>query len=247
AKVNIFDMLRLAGIKTDIKIKNPSKTVRCELNFQGLKNDADIPERDRQRIKKVENLSSNGTKNVIIEIRKESLDNFKALPLPITFYKNYQKATQFIQSDSREIKNIAKEISKLSGNDSLLFVKETLKWFSKNIKESMVENFSALDTLKKGEGECQSHSYLFSAIMRAGNIPCRIVSGLVYPDGYNAFMYHSWCEVYLGKWVSVDPSLKQFPADSTHLVLAEGDIFSQAKIANFMRNSGIKVLKIQYD
>ena len=111
----------------------------------------------------------------------------------------------------------------------------------------MKENFSALDTLKSGEGECQSHSYLFCAIMRAGNVPCRIVSGLVYPEGYGQFMYHAWCEVYIGEWVSVDPSLKQFPADATHIVLAEGDIFSQVKIVNFLKNSGIKIIRVDYD
>lgn len=245
--MNIYGMLKLASVRTDIKIKNPSKAVNAEFIFQGLGEGAEIPQRNEQNIKSVMQGTKDGTKDIIVEVIRDSLDGFKSFPLPVTYYRNYLKPTQFIQSTSPEIKKIADSLLKVSDNDSLLFVKEALKWMKENIKAAMTENFSALDALRNGEGECQSHSYLFSAIMRSGSVPCRIVSGLVYPEGYDAFMYHSWCEVFIGKWVSVDAALRQFPADSTHIVLAEGDIFSQTKIINFLRNSGVKVLRVEYD
>jgi len=245
--MNIYDMLKLASVKTDIKIKNPSKAVSAEFRFKDLSEGAEIPQRKGQNIKSVLPGTNWDTKDIAVEVIRDSLDDFKPLSLPVTYYRNYQKSTQFIQSGSLEIKKIANSLLKSSQNDSLLFVKEALRWMKENIKTTMTENFSALDTLVSGEGECQSHSYLFSAIIRAGSVPCRIVSGLVYSERFDAFMYHAWCEVFIGKWISVDPALRQFPADSTHIVLAEGDIFSQAKIINFLRNSGIKVLRVEYD
>jgi transglutaminase-like putative cysteine protease len=39
-----------------------------------------------------------------------------------------------------------------------------------------------------------------------------------------AFYYHAWNEVWLGAWVAVDPTFGQFPADATHVQLAEGGL-----------------------
>ena len=39
------------------------------------------------------------------------------------------------------------------------------------------------------------------------------------------FLYHSWAESYIGgRWVSVDPTYNQLPADPTHLKLLEGHL-----------------------
>jgi len=240
--------LKLAQVKTDKEIEEPSRVNTLKIQFCGLGNKAKIPERDYQAVSSEEYESgSGGKKSVTVEIVKPKIGTFKTLVLPITFYQQYLKPTQFIQSDNEKIKKIAADISEKSGNDSVKFIRYGLEWQNDNIRTSMTENFTALDTLKSGEGECQSNANLFSSIMRAGSVSCRIVTGIVYPEGGSGFMYHAWCEVYIGKWIAVDPTFKQFPADATHVILADGDIFSQIGIINFIDNSGIKILKVNYD
>ena len=41
------------------------------------------------------------------------------------------------------------------------------------------------------------------------------------------FFYHAWPEVYVGRWVSGDPTLNQFPADATHIRFVTGDLESR--------------------
>ena len=39
------------------------------------------------------------------------------------------------------------------------------------------------------------------------------------------FLYHSWAESFIGdRWVPVDPTYNQLPADPTHLKLLEGHL-----------------------
>jgi hypothetical protein len=71
-----------------------------------------------------------------------------------------------------------------------------------------------------GAGDCNEHAVLFAALARAVGLPTRVVAGAVYLD--EAFLYHAWCEVWLGRWVSVDPVLNQLPADATHLKFVVG-------------------------
>lgn len=81
---------------------------------------------------------------------------------------------------------------------------------------------NALQVLDIGEGDCNEHAVLLAALTRASGIPTRLVAGVVYVDG--AFLYHAWCEVWLGLWVPVDPAFGQFPADATHVKFVAGGL-----------------------
>ncbi len=57
------------------------------------------------------------------------------------------------------------------------------------------------------------------------------MAGLVYVSGGEpGFYFHQWAKVWVGKWIDVDPTFDQPLADVTHIKLAEGDLFEQAKI-----------------
>jgi transglutaminase-like putative cysteine protease len=64
---------------------------------------------------------------------------------------------------------------------------------------------------------------------------------LVNLHGY-AYYYHAWCAVWLGKWVPVDPTLNQFPADVGHLKLKEGEISEQAMVLKVVGKLNINTL-----
>ncbi len=70
--------------------------------------------------------------------------------------------------------------------------------------------------------------------------PAKTVVGVVYLRG--AFYYHAWSEVWLGRWVSLDSVLNQFPADVTHIKFLEGEIDRQIDILQLIGNLKIEVL-----
>ncbi|MDC3237488.1 transglutaminase-like domain-containing protein, partial [bacterium] len=67
--------------------------------------------------------------------------------------------------------------------------------------------------LKHRKGDCSEHSLMFMALAKYENIPCRIVSGLVYlGDWGKGFAPHQWNEVIIdNKWVPVDPTTRSMP------------------------------------
>jgi Transglutaminase-like superfamily len=73
---------------------------------------------------------------------------------------------------------------------------------------------------------------LYVALARAVGLPARPVAGLLEAGG--RFYYHAWPEVYLGRWVPVDPLLDQFPADAAHLRFIVGGLARGAQLMRFV-------------
>lgn len=90
--------------------------------------------------------------------------------------------------------------------------------------KSLAQAFStANEALQSGEGDCTEHAVLFSALAKIAGIPTRLATGLVYvgtADG--VFGYHEWVEVWLGRWVPMDPTFGQDLADPTHIKFSQG-------------------------
>ena len=95
-------------------------------------------------------------------------------------------------------------------------------WVASEIKGTVADSRSPLETLKSRNGNSQSQARLYAALARAAGIATRVVSGLIYLPG-QGYLYHSWAESYLDGWVAVDPSLGEIPANLSHIKLVEGD------------------------
>ncbi|UCG95342.1 MAG: transglutaminase domain-containing protein [archaeon] len=65
-------------------------------------------------------------------------------------------------------------------------------------------------------GTCDEFTNLFLAMCRSVGIPGRYVAGITYSkDGWG---YHAWAEVYLDKWIPVDPTWNEIGwLDATHV------------------------------
>jgi transglutaminase-like putative cysteine protease len=143
-------------------------------------------------------------------------------------------AEPFIEADAPEIRAEAlsaiRQVSDGSGRAEALtrYVNALLE------KKPTVSLPSAREVLRTRIGDCNEHTVLFVAMARSVGIPARIDVGLTYVHG--AFYYHAWPEVYLtegpsrGRWLPVDPTLNQFPADATHIRLIRGGLEKQALI-----------------
>jgi transglutaminase-like putative cysteine protease len=133
----------------------------------------------------------------------------------------YLKSVEKIEAAAPEIVAKAKEIAK-DIKDPRAIAQALSAWTADWLKDTIEDGGGALVSLKERSGNCQTHARLYTALARSLGIPTRFVSGLVYQNG-TGFLYHSWAESYLGdRWVAVDPTYNQLPADPTHLKFFEG-------------------------
>jgi transglutaminase-like putative cysteine protease len=155
-------------------------------------------------------------------IRKESISNLsqKEEEKSPGERTRYLKATPFIQSDHPEIQTKAKEIVS-EGDPDIVKAKKLVAWVHQNIQKRPVLSVpNALETLRNRVGDCNEHAVLLAALARASGIPAEIEAGLVYQNG--RFYYHAWNVLYLGRWITADAVMGQFPADVTHLRFVRG-------------------------
>jgi transglutaminase-like putative cysteine protease len=189
-------------------------------------------------------------KGDMLEITRESLES-RATDNPPSppFSKGgqggldeYLKETMFIQSKDPAIVSLTKDIIR-DEKDKLKRTRLIYEWVYKNIKKVPVISLPmATEVLRTRQGDCNEHTTLFTALARAAGIPSRVAIGLTYKDGF--FYYHAWPEVYLNKWVAIDPTLGQFPADASHIRLLTGDIDKQLQILAIIGK--LKIEGIEY-
>jgi hypothetical protein len=108
---------------------------------------------------------------------------------------------------------------------------------------------SGLQSLRMAKGDCNEHTALFVSLARAAGIPSRIAVGLVYSDRVGpqpGFYYHAWPEVLMdgeNGWLPLDPTFGQFPADATHIKIAEGELNKQIEIMGVMGRISLKLIE----
>jgi transglutaminase-like putative cysteine protease len=108
-----------------------------------------------------------------------------------------------------------------------------LGWVFENLEKTPVVSIpDAREILTQRKGDCNEHATILTALLRAAGIPARIVVGVVYKDG--RFYYHAWNEAYINRWISMDATLKQMPADATHIKLIDGGIEEQIRIVGII-------------
>ena len=178
--------------------------------------------------------------------RKISLEGFTTAKLPIAdeSAKQWLKPSVFVQSEDPRLIKKAKDIAG-QANDSFVVSSALCHWVYRNVKTTYSAQLSnALEVLDKPEGDCTEHSILFVGLARAIGLPAREVAGLIYVNnGQPAFYFHQWAKVWVGKWVDVDPTFDQPVADATHIKLAEGDLFEQAKLIPVIGKLKVTVLE----
>jgi hypothetical protein len=227
-------LLDYSLVKTDKPIPHPREVKFLEVEIAGLDEDGLVISDAIQKA-----IKNRGVVKYVISTPLPEEDKL-ILPIEHEKFRPYLKPSASVQSDNKEI--VAQSHAILQGEKSALKgVKILTDWVAQEIKESMTDSFSSLDVLHKKEGECQAHAYLYTALARAAGIPTKVVSGLVYLEGYG-FLYHSWAESYIGFWVPVDPTFGQVPVDATHIKLVEGEKFEDlSRLVNVIGRIKAKV------
>jgi len=131
----------------------------------------------------------------------------------------YLGASAYIQTDAPAIRAKTEEI--LDGEvNSWRAAEKLCQWVHTAITEKKISGGfgSSLTALESLSGDCTEHTVLFIALARAAGIPARICSGIAFAQR-DAFYYHFWAEVYVGRWVQMDPTWGQTIADANHIQL----------------------------
>jgi transglutaminase-like putative cysteine protease len=163
--------------------------------------------------------------------------------------RDYLAAEPLLESDDPLIRAEAEQAVRGARNDRERAERLTRYVNGLLDKKPTVSLPSAREVLRTKVGDCNEHTALFVAMARSIGVPARIAVGLVFMHG--AFYYHAWPEVYvterpgLGLWLPVDPTLNQFPADTTHLRLARGGLDQQAAILPLIGRLKMTIVELE--
>jgi hypothetical protein len=156
---------------------------------------------------------------------------------------SYLEETLFVETKDPRIISLAKEITSKE-NDPFNKARLIFDWVFKKIKKTSTMSIPrSTAVLDSKEGDCNEHTTLYTALARASGIPTRMAVGMVYQE--DRFYYHAWPEIYISKWIPIDPTLGQFPADATHIRLLTGGLDSQLRLAPVMGNLKIEGLEFK--
>jgi Transglutaminase-like superfamily len=145
-----------------------------------------------------------------------------------------------VESNDREIRELAARL-RGTGRDPRVVAERINRWVYDSLRQRITFGVpDALEVLHARSGDCNEHTQLYLALARAAGIPARAAAGLAYVNG--KFYYHAWPEVYLGRWVAVDPTFGEFPADAAHLRFVVGGLARQAELVHLIGALRIRVL-----
>jgi hypothetical protein len=178
-------------------------------------------------------ISDENQREGILEINVPTVDVLNALDLSTDAQREdmaqFLKSTVYIQADAPKIREKAAELIDGETN-SWKAAKKLCRWVNENVSDKNLEvGFgSALQTLESRAGDCTEHTVLLIALARAVGVPARVCAGIVYVG--DAFYYHFWPEVYVGEWVSMEPTLGQIQADANHIQLSGSTLESDSML-----------------
>ena len=180
-----------------------------------------------------------------LTVRRENWDAIDpgfSLPYKLMDFRETLEAEPLIQSDDPRIQEEARRVvGRWLRNPKEAAGRLTTRvdrMLSKSVTFSIP---SALQVLDSRQGDCNEHTVLYVAMVRALGLPARTAVGLVYLDG--SFFYHAWPEVWLGEWVAVDPTFGQYPADAAHIRFVVGGLAQQVEIIRLIGRLNIEVLE----
>lgn len=233
--MTISSVITMSLVKPDKPLPRPGKTRELVYRIQHVSSSEAIPEDHRQKILSTEK-QTDGSYIATLSVKTELIKlspHKKTEPDP-----KYMEETAEVQSHHPMIRALARELSK-EGQNKWQLARDINLWVHLNLEKEMVDTVTALDALYERRGECQSHTFLFTALARASGIPTRIVNGLVYSKEYEGFLYHAWPEVFVGEWRALDPTFGQDQVDATHIKLTEASSESPFRLMEFVGKIGI--------
>ncbi|MFH1306223.1 MAG: transglutaminase domain-containing protein [Candidatus Micrarchaeota archaeon] len=171
---------------------------------------------------------------LVVSTKQEVLDSFSEPSQFDSTLSKYVSSSVSVPSSSDEMRQLALNIT---SNSHTSFEKvSALAQYTYNLIEYDLsyaqKNMSVYNILDERRGVCEDYSLLFTTLSRSLGYPTRFVNGYAYSDVHEEWIGHSWVEVYIGKWVSVDPTwLEVGLLDATHIPMSK-QIYSEFSTAS---------------
>ncbi|MDF2773092.1 MAG: putative transglutaminase protein [Geminicoccaceae bacterium] len=169
-----------------------------------------------------------------------------SMPMPLSTRMAFRRELSpepLVQTGDRRIVALARRI-RGDSRDPVVVARRINEWVHDSLKKAVsVTVPSAIQVLDSRSGDCNEHTQLFIALSRAAGVPARAAAGLAHLGG--KFYYHAWPEVFVGKWIAVDPTFGQFPADAAHLRFVYGGLTQQAELLRLMGTLKIDLLSAE--
>lgn len=230
------DVLRALSVPVDGPITDPRSCRRLLVQLSGVPIPPDQIQSPRQSVRRLDD------RTLEIDVRAASAP--KQWSSATAGMEKWLESTAFVQADHPDIRKTAKSVTKNAENP-VEAARALHEWVFRRVsKVPTVSLPSALDVLRRMEGDCNEHTYLFVALARAAGLPAQIRVGLVYVDG--AFYYHAWPAVYVGEWWEMDPTMGQESVDATHIALLEGELSAQVQLVGVIGRAAARVLAQEY-
>ncbi len=150
------------------------------------------------------------------------------LPVKGAEFEPYLASNRRVNAEAAQVVALGQQVAG-DDRDGRSVARKLGEWTFKNLKWKKVQS-DVVETLASREADCLEHSELYVALARSLGLPARVVSGAAFSGG--AFGAHAWVEVYLGKWVELDPTWGLMDhVDATHLRF-DGDTFANYAMLN---------------
>lgn len=177
--------------------------------------------------------------NGLLTINKEKMPAHASLESCSN--EEFLEPSPYVQSGHTDIIQQAAAI-RGGQQDPAVIVRSLADWVHTRLEKRPVLGLpDALSTLRSGKGDCNEHAALFAALARASGVPTAIVAGVTLHKG--AFYYHAWNEVCLdGKWISLDTTVDQIPADLFHIRFGRGDMTEQLAIGGLIGKLHVEIV-----
>jgi hypothetical protein len=232
------DLYEMSAVAIDRPLKDPVRLSYLKMRLEGVNRENHAWNSGRQRLREG-----------VLEIQRETLPG----PSPYLLgkhefppaWKEFLEPEFNIESRDKEIVQAAQRIAG-DDRDPVSVARKLLHWVYRNVEKKPVLSIpSASEVLRSKAGDCNEHATLLTALLRAAGIPGRLCIGLVYTR--DKFYYHAWTEAYLGKWISMDATLNQMPADASHVKILEGNLDKQVEIAGLIGDLKLQILDQRHD
>ena len=220
--LTVSSLITMSLVKPSQPIERPGRVREIIFHLKPLRSPDLVPQDHRQNILTTETLSNGFYRTTLaVKTEPEMVTAPSSWPKESLQDPKYLEESAEVQSRHPMIRALSRELVGDTQNDWQV-AQDINRWVHNNLEKELVDTITALDALHERRGECQSHTYLFTALARAAGIPTRIVNGLVYSKEYAGFLYHAWPEVYVGEWRALDPTFGQSAVDATHIKLTVG-------------------------
>ena len=185
--------------------------------------------------------------NATILIEEQTLTSLEADWQAGPSMQKYLSAGDALKSGDPFFASLAKNITK-DANTDFEKISALAAWVNSYIEYNlsyMNKNSDVYEILETKRGVCGDYSLLFITLARSLGYPARFANGYAYSGEQRIWLGHAWAEVYLGKWVGVDPTwLEAGHIDATHIAFSRTatNKYSSAEVSAKVSVQGAQLL-----